>query len=562
MLQVVSNRIRSVSAPASYIIDTMEYTKCIDAIVPPLNDEEDRVDSTAGAVENSVVTPDGPMSEEKALPVTSRAVKFHTNMKKSLSDTFLPVYSKAKTTGNTFKSVWFGRSPKRIGEPIDVQIVTNILSRITKALVTYGMQSDHVETITQMIAVTYGIECMIDATTIGLHMTFHYEGVSETRFMKINNGWNVDKLVKLEKLAQDIISRKVSLPDAGIQLDNIVNQVPIYNDLVFQTIGMGIYSVSRAFIINCTWPELVGSFIGGVVCGFLGLILIPRYLTFLGPIRQFLCAILIGFLQFGLRAIFTGYNFQFTVTPALLTSVTFLLPGLTFSIGLSELLRRQVKAGLIRMMNGLISAVHITGALYLIRLLDTAVITTPDADAFVYPYWAKAIIVPFNVFGCMLEIKSPKSPMVVFFIIGASYITYFVTDLLTPIASAHVAIFISTLGAQLVGMIYGLISKRYVPAVVYSSLLQVTPGRLSVNSIIMTIGSNGVGTSSLLVQLFLNALAISFAMLIGEILIPLSHRNEIIQELKKGWIHPFHHKLKKNYFNSTNAVSNNNTLQV
>jgi uncharacterized membrane protein YjjP (DUF1212 family) len=440
---------------------------------------------------------------------------------------------------NRVKAVMLGKPPQKIYDICSIEDVKNVKMLIIDliyAFLCFGMPVYRIEYHVNLITTCYATSCMVDYTGNGFIITFantYDDENADTRYIKLKSAtWNLHKVCLLDNLADDIASNRISITDAEKKIKQIIEQPPLYGHIIFTMIGYAVCAVSFALFMDSTWSGLIASIVCGAVVGMLT-VLVPRYLPTISPILHSICAIACCVLSMCFKALFIIWKVPMQTLVVNLCSLLILLPGLSYALGVGELARRHVRAGLVRVVTGTIAAFQVGTVIYLVNILEKAIIPDLPYTAHPYPNYIYAAIMPLAAISFAVVLKSPRYILSTIFIILDSYIAFFVTRTLTNISSPALGSLVGAFGLQAVAKLYGWISGNHPSIVTICVILLQVPGSLSVKAFTFLIDSDVIDGITTLTQTMSVAMGIAIGLLLGDFLIPLHHKHDSLAKFPK-----------------------------
>ncbi|BEI90372.1 uncharacterized protein CcaverHIS019_0304420 [Cutaneotrichosporon cavernicola] len=231
-----------------------------------------------------------------------------------------------------------------------IQHVAAILSRqqfimkLARALMMFGSPTHRIETQIQATARVLDINAQVVYLPNIMLISFADESThtSETKFLKQAGGSDLGKLLATHKLYWEVVHDKMSVEDAGRELDRLMTDPPCYNAwqmIVIAGFCSGIIVITSYF----------GSFVDALMAAPLGMMLQAVQLIALkndlfSGVFEIVIATVISFLAAVLAS--TG---KFCYTALVSGGIVLILPGFIVLSGALELASRNITAGAVRM---------------------------------------------------------------------------------------------------------------------------------------------------------------------------------------------------------------------
>lgn len=231
-----------------------------------------------------------------------------------------------------------------------VQHVAAILSRqqfilkLARALMMFGSPTHRIETQIQATARVLDINAQVVYLPNIMLVSFADDSThtSETKFLKQAGGSDLGKLLATHKLYWAVVHDKMSVEDAGRELDRLMTDPPCYN--AWQMIVIAAFC-SGIIVITSYY----GSFVDALMSAALGMLLQAVQLIALkndlfSGVFEIVIATVISFLAAVLAS--TG---KFCYTALVSGGIVLILPGFIVLSGALELASRNITAGAVRM---------------------------------------------------------------------------------------------------------------------------------------------------------------------------------------------------------------------
>ena len=226
------------------------------------------------------------------------------------------------------------------------------IEKLARALHRYGSAAPNVEDALQLVSERIGIHGEFFATPTAIFASLD-TGEDETVIMiRVEPGAvNLDKLSRLDRLAQDVASGAVTPPDASRAIDEIIATPPRFRGKT-TAIASAVASGTSALFFGGGWREMVVCGVIGLASGLLGLVARrnPKFRLY-EPVAAFVA----GFFACAAARLLPPTSIYVAMAGGLIV----LFPGLTLTTAISELATRHLQSGTSRLMSALITLVSI-----------------------------------------------------------------------------------------------------------------------------------------------------------------------------------------------------------
>eukprot|EP01114_Cavostelium_apophysatum_P018486 TRINITY_DN5724_c0_g1_i2.p1 TRINITY_DN5724_c0_g1~~TRINITY_DN5724_c0_g1_i2.p1 ORF type:complete len:563 (+),score=64.31 TRINITY_DN5724_c0_g1_i2:148-1836(+) len=385
------------------------------------------------------------------------------------------------------------RSPSLISHsdaPVDEKKA--FILKLTKALHIFGSPVHRTEYDMMYCCQALGVEGMFAIMPSMIIVSFgEADGdptKSQTHILRVNQGLHCEKLLLAGELADHLACKKISVEQADDLLTEIIALKNRYNWKI-KTICLGISSgcIAPLFFGGAQW-ELLACTIFGCIVGLLSRA--AEHYAFMSRLFEALASLVISFLARLLKAYwYTDICFY----SMMLSSMVWLLPGLSLTISITELATRNVVAGTARMFYCFIICIQIGFGIAIgSRLVfwEDELSTEQEVCAS-FPLWTNSIFFLGTAlcFNILLD-ASPKQllPMTIASAIGygASYGLSFVfaSDVNSAISAFCVGVF---------GGAYAYFFHHPPLITVIAGILMLVPGSIGVRGVTAFFGGDYVG---------------------------------------------------------------------
>lgn len=431
-------------------------------------------------------------SEEflSATPTNSSLANLKKNASYSNLPTFEKTRSKVKKSGQTASG--FIKSRKEAAQAKITVHIANILQRqrfilrMCKALMLYGAPTHRLEEAMTMTGRVLEIDaqfiylpgCMIvsfgDATT----------RTSEVQLVRSGQGLNLYKLHRVHRIYKKVIHDLIGVEEASSELDELVNQKPLYPAWACVLIYGFSSAMVTPFAFGGGWVNLAVSFGIGLCVGALQFLVAPRSNLY-SNVFEVSASIVVSFIGRALGSI-SGSNICFSAVVQ--GSLALILPGYIILCGSLELQSRNLVAGSVRMFYAVIYSLFlgfgITLGAAIYGWIDKSATSETTCAVSISP-WYRFIFVPMFTLGlCLInQAKLFQIPIMLIISCAGYVVSYF--------ASKHFynsTEFTSAMGAFVIGILGNLYSRVFkglaVSAMLPAIFVQVPGGIASQGSLL------------------------------------------------------------------------------
>lgn len=343
--------------------------------------------------------------------------------------------------------------------PVDTE---RFLLRIAESLQTYGTPVYRLERVVENVATSLDVDAAFLATPTSITASFRRDGVTQTHLLRANAGEvNLGKLIDFDEVMEDVEHRRISAAAGIDRVDEIVARGSRWG-VVGISLAAGLASAGAARFFGGGWAEIGVAGSIGTLLAVLSRVLPRRGSTvgFFEPFASFIAA--------SVAFIVARWFYPLDDRLVTIASLIVLVPGLTLTIGLTELATRHLVAGVARLAGA--AAVFLTmlfGFALAWRIGVRVFGASPHTLATPLPSWTEwlALATAPIAFGVLLEARVREFPVI------------FVTGVCGYLAGkVGAATLDADLGPCLGALTVGLLSNCYARFADRPALVPMTPG--------------------------------------------------------------------------------------
>jgi len=406
----------------------------------------------------------------------------------------------------------------------DLDDVKGIIMDLGYALSMYGVPSHRLEYYCALIASFYGIMCTTFSVPTGLFFCFgnYDEKDAGTYIIKItSSSLNLSKLCQLDDVAERIARGQCTIAYARRKIKEIIESRPLYNNVMLTIFSCFLQSGMFSVFFSANMGEVLASFVAGLVVGILSVV--SNYYESIGQVVGILCGVVSGVVGIAFKVILGSY-YPVSVFIIALNGVISLLPGLTFTVSITELSARQLLSGSSRLMSAFVAVIQLGfGVLiadkmaHFVKSIDIF-ITMPDQLIREAPKpWLLAIVIPILALSTVIQFKAPKYPLALFFIIADAYAGFFSTYFCTMMFGKEMGAIVGAFSVGVVANIYGLVCGH--PSIVVSTcgIIYLVPGSLGYRSVDAFLQNDSTRGMAFIFDMFITGISLTVGLLLADL---------------------------------------------
>jgi uncharacterized membrane protein YjjP (DUF1212 family) len=366
-------------------------------------------------------------------------------------------------------------------ERLTAEELADYLVEIGGTLVSYGCPSYRLEELVRVVAEVEGLRAHAFAMPTGLFVTVGETSmtpvpgklVRETpvlRMVRVREwGTNVARLVDVDEIFNDVITRRTTVRDARRRLRALEKSPPPYPALA-QWIAAAVASGAAAvFFRGSKTDAVISAIVGLAIFGLARAMRRNSSGRFLVDFGGGAIAALTAWLATRGRA-------DVSREVIVLSGVIALIPGMTLTTALAELAQKNLVAGAGRVMDAFVTflsiLVGIALALGVERMVGVDVALTPPRHALPLAWQAAALVASSVAFAVVYSV--PKRFM--WAAIASGAIGYVATALGTRHLPAHVAAFAAALAVCVSSNLFARATQRPAQLFQLTGMMLLVPG--------------------------------------------------------------------------------------
>lgn len=384
------------------------------------------------------------------------------------------------------------------------------------ALLSAGCPTHRLEQALFELAKNEGMTAEVFAVPTGLFLSVRAPGQAPLQRMMRVPEWGVDlgRLAAVDRVIQDVVTRKLALADARKSLDDIDRMGSPYPAWVRWLASAGTAGATAVFFRGGQREVLVAA-IGGLVIAALRAALERPGPGRLRPLHDFLGGLLAGLLAWGAFALVGRISREVVVLAILIL----LVPGMALTTGLAELVHKNLVSGAAKLMEAgmtLLSIVcGIAAAVALEHVLGGHEITVRARPAPGFPVELSALVVTALSVAVLFSVPRRLVP--------AAMVSVAIGWLATGLGSrlpGSIAAFLAALAVSLYANAVARVTDR--PAQVFQvpGLVLLVPGSFGFLSLDAFLEGQFAGGAAKAFEMFLVAAAIVTGLVVAQVVLP------------------------------------------
>ncbi|EFA83350.1 hypothetical protein PPL_04143 [Heterostelium album PN500] len=393
--------------------------------------------------------------------------------------------------------------------------VVPFLMELGRALLMSGVPAHRLEYELTLISSTFGIDGNFFTTPTGIFFSFgspHTILSPYTHLLRIQStDYNMERLVRLEALADEVIYGKKSCQTALVDLRDILKAPPLYS--IYVTVfSFIVSSFAFSFFLKCGWLE-VGS------CSLVGLYVGLLYAAGckwppIGKVLEALSA-------FGGAIIAALINSFISPVPRFMVTlggIIALAPGLSLTISVAEISTRNLVSGNARLMGAFSCLLQLSfgiamGTKFSDNILPVRKEVAPDS----FPAWTMFLAVPLAAVSFAIQMKA--SPRQMWIIMLTSILGIIGGNWGNEVFGTDVGSFFGACLICVAGNLYARFTNGTSVVPIMSGIILLVPGSMGVKGLFSVSSGNVDGGIALFGGMFMIATSLTIGLLVANLLV-------------------------------------------
>lgn len=387
----------------------------------------------------------------------------------------------------------------------------DFIVKLGKAAYTYGSTPAQLESYLSRLTAAFGYMGSFRISSTAMLCAFR-ENEQQSQDLEMieipGAGLDLSKLALVGNLVDDIVAKNVTLADGKNRLDEI-DKTPEPWGRVAMALGYIGLGAGLAVLFACSWLDVISAGVFSLIV-FGMVTLSGRFGARTAEWLPLSSAFVVSALAALLKNIFPELNIVMVV----LSSIAILLPGYTVSLGIFELVGRNVVSGMASLMSGLV---------YLVKQFAGAILGAALV-ALVLPYQDGATGTPVNsswlflfmpliIIGLCVVFQTSKRDFL-WASIGCGF-AYGGILLGSAMSGGNLGNLLGTIVAVVYANLWAAKTRRPTSIVLLPAIILLVSGSIGFRGLAaMTAGQTAVGEQQFL-QMFIVALTIAAGLLIG-----------------------------------------------
>lgn len=308
-------------------------------------------------------------------------------------------------------------------------------------------------------------------------------GSADVHVVRCHQALNLAKLYQVHKVYKDVVHNRTTVREAVVELEKVYKADDAFPPW-FRVVAYGFASMCIGPVSYQARPiDLPMIFLLGCILGFSDIILTAKSELY-AHVFEIFCTIIIAFLARALGSIRLPMDQNFCFSALCQASLVMILPGFIITNSALELQSKNMVAGSVRMVYGIIFtlflAFGITVGTTFYGALDSSAPSAITCDA-PWPFWWQILFVPIFTLAWIMVNQAPwaKMPAMVLLTTAGWVVNYFSARYFS--ANTTIAQVIGALTIGLLANLYSRLGSEFAAAILHPAIFIQVPGSLAAN---------------------------------------------------------------------------------
>ena len=380
-----------------------------------------------------------------------------------------------------------------------------------KALHRYGTPAHRLEEALNNCCGQLGLDAEVFTTPTTIIMSFGAPVELKTRMMRVETSeLDMSKLAEVDALANLVAGHHITAAEGIARLATILSAPPLFRGPL-STAVHAVTAGAIAVFFGGSLPDVAVAAGIGLALGVLAQYAArstdqARVFEVVGAAFAALVAGLVS-------------SVWLAVSPSIVTiaALVILLPGMTFTVALTELATRNLIAGTARLMFAVVVLLELVVGVALGDRIAAALVHVHHATPVPLPGWAQWVALLAAALGVAVVVRA--HPRAFGWILAASVVGYLGTRLGTRWLGHDMGALVGALALGVMGNAYARLLHRPAQVVMVPAVLLLVPGSVGLRGLSSLLGRDTLGGVETLFAMFVIAIAIVAGLLVSNAIV-------------------------------------------
>ena len=385
--------------------------------------------------------------------------------------------------------------------------------KLGQALHRFGTSTHRLEEMMNLVLQKLGLDGQFFVTPTGIFASFGSPEEHRTSLIRVESTEvDLGKLALLDKLVNQVIKGEIRVEEGSAKIATVLDSPPRYG-AVLSTICFALASGSSARFLGGGWREVLVTTMSGLMLGYLALLMAKFKHTnkVFEPIGAMISAIV--------AMLVAQYLNPFSIYIGTLAGLIVLVPGLTVTTAIRELVTRNLVSGTARLMGAMLLFFQIGFGVALgwkiARLFSTAsMVTRPQA----LPYWTLLVALTISPFCFAVLFRA--QPRDILWIMLSCWLSFSGARLGAALLGPELGVCIGAIAIGIWSNLYSRLSRKPAAITLVPGMMLLVPGSIGFGSLARFIEKDVVSAVETAFSMILVAVSLVTGLLIANVIMP------------------------------------------
>jgi uncharacterized membrane protein YjjP (DUF1212 family) len=385
--------------------------------------------------------------------------------------------------------------------------------KLGQALHRFGTSTHRLEEMMNLVLQKLGLDGQFFVTPTGIFASFGSPEEHRTSLIRVESTEvDLGKLALLDKLVNRVIKGEISVNEGSAEIATILDSPPRYGSFL-TTLCFALASGSSARFLGGGWREILVTTTSGLLLGYLALLMgrFKHTNKVFEPIGAMLSAIV--------ATIVAQYLSPFSIYIGTLAGLIVLVPGLTVTTAIRELVTRNLVSGTARLMGALLLFFQIGFGVALgwkiARLFSHASMVTKPLSL---PYWT--LLVALTISPLCFVVLFRAIPRDVIWIMLSCWLSFSGARLGAALLGPELGVCVGAIAIGIWSNLYSRLSRKPAAITLVPGMMLLVPGSIGFGSLARFIEKDVISAVETAFSMILVAVSLVTGLLIANVIMP------------------------------------------
>jgi uncharacterized membrane protein YjjP (DUF1212 family) len=385
--------------------------------------------------------------------------------------------------------------------------------KLAQALHRFGTSTHRLEEMMNLVLKKLGLDGQFFVTPTGIFASFGSPEEHRTSLIRVESTEvDLGKLALLDQLVNQVIKGEISVEAGSAAIATVLDSPPRYGTFL-TTVSFAFASGASARFLGGGWREVLVTTTSGLILGYLALLMGKFKHTdkVFEPIGAMISAIV--------AMLVAQYLSPFSIYIGTLAGLIVLVPGLTVTTAIRELVTRNLVSGTARLMGALLLFFQIGFGVALgwklARLVSTASMVTKPQPL---PYWT--LLLALTISPLCFAVLFRVQPRDLVWIMLSCWLSFSGARLGAALLGPELGVCVGAIAIGVWSNLYSRLSRKPAAIPLVPAMMLLVPGSIGFGSLARFIEKDVVSAVETAFSMILVAVSLVTGLLIANVLMP------------------------------------------